>query len=94
MMKPVHVEALEEFRLRIRFADGTEGVADLRRLAHRGVFRLWDEPGAFDRVSIGPSGEIQWSEDVAICSDALYLTISGKAIEEVFPALGEATLRA
>ncbi|MCU0728472.1 MAG: DUF2442 domain-containing protein [Planctomycetes bacterium] len=93
-MKPVRVEALEGFRLRVRFADGTEGVADLGRFAHRGVFRLWDEPGAFDRVSVGPSGEIQWSEDVALCSDALYLTISGKAVEEVFPTLGEATLRA
>ena len=45
-------------------------------------------------MSIGPSGEIQWSEEVALCSDALYLTITGKAIEEVFPTLGEATLRA
>jgi hypothetical protein len=94
VLKPIHVEALGDFRIRIGFADGTEGVVDLRRFAHRRVFRIWDEPGAFERVSIGPSGEIQWSGDVAICSDALYLTITGKAIEEVFPSLGEATLRA
>jgi hypothetical protein len=93
-MKPVRVESLEGFRLRIGFADGAEGVADLRRFAYRGVFRLRDEPGAFDRVSTGPSGEIQWSDDVAIRSDALYLTITGKRVEESFSALGQATLRA
>ena len=94
MMKAVHVEALADFRLRVRFADGTEGTVDLRRFAGRGVFLIWDEPGAFERVRIGPSGEAQWSEDVALCPDALYLEISRKAAEEIFPNLKEAPLRA
>jgi hypothetical protein len=82
VIRAVQVEPLEGHRVRIRFEDGVEGVADLRRFVGRGVFRLWDEEGAFERVRVGSSGEIEWSEEIALCPDALYLEITGRGLGE------------
>jgi len=46
MLRPTEVTPLPGFRLRLRYTDGTEGEVDLSHLAGRGVFRLWDSPGA------------------------------------------------
>ena len=94
MVKIVEVQPLADFRIRVRFEHGIDGVADLSRFAGKGVFRLWDEEGAFERARVGSSGEVQWSEDVAICPDALYLEMTGKKVEEVFPNLKEISLGA
>ena len=41
MFKPIDVKALPGYKIWVRFADGTEGEADLSHLAGRGVFALW-----------------------------------------------------
>jgi len=94
MMKVVKAEALPEFRLRVRFEDGVEGTADLSRFAGKGVFRIWDEPGTYESVRVGTSGEVEWTDEVAICPDSLYLEITGKPIEEIFPNAKETSLGA
>jgi hypothetical protein len=38
-------------------------------------------------VSIGSGGEIRWNDTVEVCSDALYLEITRKSPEDVFPDL-------
>jgi len=81
------VEPQEHFRLRLTYADGVTGLVDLSHLAGRGVFRLWNEPTAFQRVSIGSGGELHWSDDVDLCADALYLELTGKSAVEAFPSL-------
>ena len=87
MFKPVHVKPLPDFRLYLRYEDGIEGEVDLSHLAGKGVFALWNDPGAFEKVSIGPSGAICWNDEVDLCPDALYLEITGKSPEDVFPSL-------
>ncbi|MHC4470170.1 MAG: DUF2442 domain-containing protein [Planctomycetota bacterium] len=94
MVKAREVQPLSDYRIRVRFDDGVEGIADLAHLAGKGVFRIWDEDGVFEGVRIGGSGEIEWSDDVAICPDALYLVITGKKVEELFPNLEETSLGA
>ena len=89
MLKPVKVRALPGFKLHVRYADGVEGDVDLSHLAGKGVFSLWNDPEAFERVSIGSSGEIRWSDEVEICPDALYMEITGKSPDEVFTTLTE-----
>ena len=84
---PVEVKPLPGYRLYIRYDDGVEGEVDLSGLAGRGVFALWEEPGAFENVSIGARRQIRWSEVVELCPDALYLEITGKSPEDVFPNL-------
>jgi hypothetical protein len=87
MQKPTSVTALPGYRLRIRYLDGVEGEVDLSRLAGKGVFALWNDPAAFESVSIGSGGEIRWNDTVEVCSDALYLEITRKSPEDVFPDL-------
>ena len=38
----------------LRYSDGTAGEVDLSRLAGKGVFAAWNEPGCFERVRIAP----------------------------------------
>jgi len=53
----------------------------------QGVFALWRDPLAFDRVRIGSSGELVWDDRIDLCPDALYLKVTGKKPEDIFPAL-------
>ncbi|HEX3128536.1 MAG TPA: DUF2442 domain-containing protein [Thermoanaerobaculia bacterium] len=87
MFKPVDVKALPGYKIWVRFADGTEGQADLSHLANRGVFALWQDDAAFQKVHVGPQGQIAWNEEVEICPDSIYLRLTGKRPEEVFPNL-------
>lgn len=94
MFKPLKVTALPGYKIHIRYADGVEGDVDLSHLVGHGVFSLWNDPNAFESVSIGPSGEIKWSDEVELCPDSLYMEISGKSPEEVFPNLMTAAVHA
>lgn len=94
MVKPVSVTPLSGFRLRIRYEDGVEGEVDVSHLVDKGVFSIWREPGGFDGVSIGPGGAIQWGEEVDLCPDALYMEISGKSPEQIFPNLARTAVDA
>lgn len=94
MLKLIHVEPLSGYRLRLRYADGVAGVVDLSHLVGKGVFRLWNDASAFERVSIGTAGELCWSEEVDLCADALYLEITGKRPDEVFGNLSKAAVHA
>lgn len=87
MFKPVEVKALPGFRLFVRYSDGVAGEVDLSNLVGKGVFADWNDPHAFEQVSIGTSGEIRWSDRIDLCPDAIYLQITGKTPEEVFPSL-------
>ena len=87
MFKPIEVKTLPGFRLWVRYTDGVEGEVNLSHLAGKGVFSLWDQPGAFERVRIGSSGQIAWSDEIDLCPDAIYLQITRKAPEEVFENL-------
>ena len=87
MKKITRVEVLERYRLALTFDDGTTGTADLSGLVGKGVFACWSDGSVFANVSIGPSGELVWGETVDLCPDALYLKVTGKQPEELFPAL-------
>jgi len=89
MLKPIEVKALKNFRLRLKFSDGVEGEVDLSEFAGKGVFTLWNEYGKFEQVHIGKSGEIAWNDEVDMDSDAMYMKITGKSVEELFPTLRE-----
>ena len=87
MFKVVEVRALANYRLWVRYADGVEGIVDLSPLVGKGVFALWDNYAAFEQVYVGSSGEIAWSDSVDICPDAVYMKITGKTPQQLFPSL-------
>ncbi len=94
MLKPLEVQALPEYRLWLRFPDGVAGEVDLSHLAGRGVFTIWQDPAVFQAVHLGPHGEIVWTDEVELCPDSLYMKLTGKPPEEVFPNLARATVGA
>jgi len=87
MPKLVAIKPLPNFRLWLRYDDSTAGEVDLSDLAGRGVFQAWDDPGAFEKVSIDEHGAIAWGPDLDLCPDSLYLRLTGKSPADVFPGL-------
>lgn len=78
------IKPLMDFKLRLAYDDGVEGIVDLSHLKGRGVFKIWDQPGAFENVYIGDSGQVAWSDEIDLCPDALYMKITGQKPEDVF----------
>jgi len=91
MLKLIEAKPLPGYRLRLRYADGVTGEVNVSHLVGRGVFQLWNDPKAFENVSIGSAGELRWSDEVDLCADALYMEITGKTPAEVFPNLTKAS---
>ena len=73
------VEARANFKLWLRFEDGTEGEADLSDVAGRGVFKRWtDNPQEFAQVHIDSlSGAPTWPGDLDVAPDRLYHEVTG-----------------
>ena len=86
-MRVTHVKTLPSFRLELTFDNSDSGVVDLNHLAGRGVFSAWNQPGVFEQVAISASGAVEWPGEIDLCPDALYLQMTGKRAEDVFPLL-------
>ncbi len=89
MFRPVEVKALEPYRIWLRYEDGTEGEVDLSDLAGRGVFEAWEDREVFEDVRVGSFGEIAWGEEMDLDPYALYMRLTGKSPEELFPGVRE-----
>ena len=87
MTRPLEVKALANFRIWLRYDDGAKGEVDLSDLVGRGVFKAWDDITFFNSVRLGSHGAIEWGADIDICPDAMYLRLTGKLPEEIFPSL-------
>ena len=87
MHKIIKVIVLDGYRLDLIFDDQTRGIVDLSGLVGRGVFTLWHDYNVFRKVEIGQAGELIWAEQLDLCPDSLYLKVTGRKPEDVFPAL-------
>ena len=87
MRRITKVKVLPGYRLELEFDDGVSGVVDLSDSVGKGVFALWRDPLVFEQVRIGSSGELAWGDRIDLCPDALYLRVTGKKPEDIFPAL-------
>lgn len=75
------------YKVSLKFSDGVAGTVDLSSLAGKGVFSYWNDPKHFADIHIGNTGELQWGDAVDLCPDQLYLEITGKTPEDIFPML-------
>ena len=75
------------YRLFLRYDDGACGEVDLSFYAGRGVFAAWLKPGVFEQVALAEAGHPEWPGQIDLCPDALYMKLTGKSPEEVFPTL-------
>jgi hypothetical protein len=87
MIRLVEVKPRKDYRLWLKYEDGTSGEVDLSSFAGRGVFAAWKESGVFEDVRITEEGALAWPGGIDICADALYLRLTGKSPAEVFPRL-------
>lgn len=78
LLKPV-----SNYKLKIKFADGVEGVYDLSSMAGKGVFKSWDSDSNFFAASVDKeTGAIKWPGDIEIDTLAVYCQISGISPDE------------
>lgn len=87
MYRVTQVKALTNYRIQVKYSDGLNGEVDLSLLVGKGVFKNWEDKKFFEKVHIGEGGDIRWNNTIDICPDSIYMKISGKTPEELFPAL-------
>jgi len=87
VIRPVSVRALPNYRIHISYSDGAEGPVDLSDLVGRGIFEAWKDPQFFAAVHLGSARQIQWSEEVELDPDSVYLKLTRRTPEELFPRL-------
>ena len=92
--KIVEARPLDNYRIWLKFNEGTFGEVDLSHLVGKGVFVLWNKYENFKTFSIENGRSLIWSEELDIDADSLYLRLTGKKPEELFPALKEEPTRA
>ena len=94
MIQPTEVEARDGYRIWLRYSDGVAGEIYLSHLAGKGEFKIWDDPGYFEKVHITPYRAIAWDDDIDLCADDLYMELTGKSVEEVMPGVKKLMQRA
>jgi hypothetical protein len=86
-MRITGAQPKSDFRLALTFDSGDCGEVDLSSFAGRGVFAAWNEPGVFEQVRVTSAGAVEWPGEIDLCPDALYLRMTGKQPDELFPSL-------
>jgi hypothetical protein len=94
MKRPIDVRPEAGYRLWLRYDDGAEGTVDLSDLVGRGVFEAWKDPRVFEGVKLTAHGALEWPGGLDLCPDAIYLRLTRKTPEDVFPALRAAAVDA
>jgi len=79
MPRVIEVQALEGYRVRVRFADGIVGEVNLSPLVGKGVFSIWNDPKEFAKVFIDPeSHTLAWPGGIDLCPDTLYRDVTAQ----------------
>jgi hypothetical protein len=87
MVKLLQVTPQAGYRLHLAYDDGTTGDVDLSHLIGKGVFKALIDTDVFESVVVGEHGEVRWNDDLELCADSLYLQMTGKSVEDLFPNL-------
>ena len=79
--RPTSVAPLPGYRIWLHYDDGVAGEVDLSHLADQEAFAQWSDRQFFQSVNLRPDGVVYWGdgEDIAMCSDSLYLELTGQA---------------
>jgi hypothetical protein len=73
----VEAQPLADFRLRVRFADGLEGMVEMTALIHSstaGVFAQLADPTRFAQAFVA-HGAVTWPGEIDLAPDAMYAEI-------------------
>ena len=89
MPELVEVKPGEGYRVWLCYNDGVSGELDLSYLAGKGVFKSWADRAFFEQVSVGEGGEISWPNEIDIDPFKLYMDLTGKTVDDLFPGWGQ-----
>jgi hypothetical protein len=89
-IKLLEAQPLADYIIRLRFSDGLTGEVDLSYLAGKGVFKYRDQSENFRNASVINGRWLAWSDEIDLDADTLYLRLTSKKPEDLFPALKEA----
>lgn len=78
MRHPSKIRPLSGYKIEVSYPDGVRGIIDLSGSVGHGVFAPLRDESFFSKVHVGEFGQIAWSDEIEICSDAAYLEITGK----------------
>ena len=88
MVKITKVSALRNYRLEVSFDDGVSGVVDLSEIWSAKEFSACGVTHIFsNRFKSVHSASLFWLDKIDLCPDSLYLKVTGKKPEDVFPTL-------
>jgi hypothetical protein len=77
--RPIEIKTFEDYRIWIRFEDGTQGTIDLSLMAGHGEFKYWSDGDNFKKASINEqTNRIVWNEDIELMPNSLYLILKMK----------------
>lgn len=94
IFKLAEIQPQSGYRLRLRYVNGEEGEVDLSGLVGLGVFKRLEDSDQFESVYVTESGDVAWSEDLELCADTLYMKVTGRSAEDVFPVIRETAFHA
>jgi hypothetical protein len=79
----VHIEPLNDYRLRLSFDDESEGVIDFsEKIKIGGIFKKLADNNFFRHVTISSDARyIQWEDGIDFCADALHEEIRVSHLE-------------
>ena len=76
--KIISVEAIEKYKLTVKFDDQTDGIYDVSDLSGKGVFKIRDTNDNFFKVFVNmDSGAISWPGEIDIDTINAYCSIKG-----------------
>ena len=81
------VEPRNGYRIWLRYTNGASGEVDLSHLAGSGVFKAWYDRDFFERIHVSESGAVSWEGDIDLDPYQLYMDMTGKTLEDIFPRL-------
>ncbi len=76
------VEALPDYKLKVRFLDGLDGIVDMRRLIfspEAGVFAALADDALFGQVYL-EYGAVTWPGEIDLAPDAMHRQIAAAGI--------------
>ncbi len=83
-MKVVSILPLPNYILNVSFEDGVSGILDLKSFVQKGVFSVLQDEALFNQVKFNQSA-IFWNEELEIDLLNVYLELSGKSFDQLFP---------
>ena len=86
MIRIAHAVITEGLKLKLTFGNGVSGTVEFSELATSPLFSPLTNDEFFENVTIVRDGRaLAWGEELEICADSLFLRITGKHPEDIFP---------